>query len=81
MASENAGMSNDKACGNHAHRKSEVSYERSIRVGLVGPKPYPKGEGDGQWVNIPIPSYYCYGKGGTQEDRLSVPNGHGAFPT
>ena len=65
IASENAGMSNDKACENHAHRKSEVSYARSIRVGLVGPKPNPKGKGDGQWVNIPIPSNSCFkAKGG-----------------
>ena len=65
MASENAGMSNDKACENHAHRKSKVSYARSIRVGLVGPKPNPKGRGDGQWVNIPIPSNSCFkAKGG-----------------
>ena len=65
IASENAGMSNVKACGNHAHRKSEVSYERSIRVGLVGPKPNPKGRGDGQRVNIPVPSNSCFkAKGG-----------------
>jgi hypothetical protein len=81
LASENDGMSSVKACGNHVHRKSEVSYARLIRVGLVGPKLDPEGEGDGQCVNIHIPSYYCYGKGETQEDRLSVPNGHGAFPT
>ena len=29
--------------------------EGSIRVGLVGPKPRPKGVGDGQLVNIPVP--------------------------
>ena len=74
-------MSSVKACGNHAHRKSKVSYARLIRVGLVGPKLNPEGVGDGQWVNIPIPPNYCYGKGGTQEDRLSVPTGHGASPT
>jgi hypothetical protein len=48
-------MSSVKACENHARRKPKVSYARSIRVGLVGPKPNPKGEGDGQWVNIPTP--------------------------
>jgi hypothetical protein len=41
LASENDGMSSVKACGNHVHRKSEVSYARLIRVGLVGPKPHP----------------------------------------
>ena len=55
LTSENASMSSVKACENHAHRKSEVSYARLIRVGLVGPKLNPAGEGDGQWVNIPIP--------------------------
>jgi hypothetical protein len=53
-------MSSDKACENHAHRKSKVSYGRLFRVGLVGPKPYPEGEGDGQWVNIPIPPDFCF---------------------
>ncbi len=63
--SENAGMSSVKACEKHAHRKPKVSYARSIRVGLVGPKPNPKGIGDGQWVNIPIPPDYCFkAKGG-----------------
>ena len=38
LASENDGMSSVKACGNHVHRKSKVSYARLIRVGLVGPK-------------------------------------------
>ncbi len=58
-------MSSVKACGKHAHRKSKVSYARLIRVGLVGPKLNPKGVGDGQWVNIPIPPYRCFkAKGG-----------------
>ena len=60
MASENAGISSVKACENHAHRKSKVSYARSIRVGLVGPKLNPEGVGDGQWVNIPIPPDSCF---------------------
>ena len=47
LTSENDGMSSVKACENHAHRKSKVSYARFIRVGLVGPKLYPEGEGDG----------------------------------
>jgi hypothetical protein len=32
----------------------KVSDARSIRVGLVGPKPRPSGVGDGQQVNIPV---------------------------
>ena len=73
-------MSSVKACEKHVHRKPKVSYERLIRVGLVGPKPNPKGVGDGQQVNIPAPSGFCYGSGGTQTGRLSVPIGHGASP-
>ena len=60
VTSENVGMSNVKACENHAHRKPEVSYATSIGVGLVRPKPYPYGEGDGQWVNTPIPLDLCF---------------------
>ena len=33
----------------------KVSDGRSVRVGLVGPKPRPAGVGDGQQVNIPVP--------------------------
>jgi hypothetical protein len=41
-------------CENHNRRKSKVSDGRSVRVGLVGPKPRPAGVGDGQPVNIPV---------------------------
>ena len=81
MTSENVGMSSAKACENHAHRKPKVSYATFIGVGLVRPKPNPNGVGDGQQVNIPAPLNFCYGKGGTQEGRLGMPNGHGVFPT
>ena len=53
--SENAGMSNRKACEIHAHRKSKVSWATTIVPGLVGPKARPKGVVDGQQVNIPVP--------------------------
>ena len=53
--SEYAGMSNDKAGENPARRKPEVSWGRQFRPGLGGPKPRPKGVGDGQQVNIPAP--------------------------
>ena len=46
--SENAGMSSAKVCEKHTHRKPEVSYATLIDVGSVGPKPRPKGVGDGQ---------------------------------
>ena len=39
LGSENAGMSNDKAGENPAHRKSKVSWATIIVPGLVGPKP------------------------------------------
>ena len=53
--SANVGMSSEKTCENHVHRKSKVSDGRSIRVGLVGPKARPEGVADGQQVNNPVP--------------------------
>ena len=35
---------------------SKVSDGRSVRVGLVGPKPRLRSVGDGQPVNIPAPT-------------------------
>ena len=52
---------------NRTRRKPKVSYGRSVRVGLVGPKPRPRGVGDGQLVNIPAPPM----------DRFKVKEGHG----
>jgi hypothetical protein len=75
--SENAGMSSVKVCEKHIHRKPEVSYATLIDVGLVGPKPRPKGVGDGQPVNIPVPPP-SLSLWGTQSGKLSVPTGHGA---
>ena len=49
-------------CEKHIHRKSKVSDGRLIRVGLVGPKPRPKGVGDGQQVNIPVPPNWSRGR-------------------
>ena len=40
---------------NRMRRKPEVSDGRTIPVGLAGPKPRPKGVGDGQQVNNPVP--------------------------
>ena len=47
QGSENAGMSSVKVCENHPRRKSKVSYATLVVVGLAGPKPRPKGVGDG----------------------------------
>ena len=63
-------------CANHIHRKPKVSYARSIRVGLVGPKLRPRGVSDGQLVIIPAP-LFAYGMMGTQKGKWSVPIGHG----
>jgi hypothetical protein len=39
---------------------SKVSDGRSVRVGLVGPKPRLRSVGDGQTVNIPLPVMGVY---------------------
>ena len=54
-------------CENHIHRKPKVSDGRSVRVGLVGPKPRPQGVGDGHPVNIPEPLNGS--EGGTQRGK------------
>ena len=53
--SENAGMSSVRDVSKRPHRMAEVSSARFILGGLVGPKPRPKGVGDGQTVDIPLP--------------------------
>ena len=60
LGSENAGMSNNKAGENPAHRKSKVSWATVIVPGLVGPKPRRASVGDGQQVNIPVLAHICY---------------------
>ncbi len=55
QTSANAGMSSVRRVSKRAHRMAEGSYGRFILVGLVGPKPRPKGVGDGQTVDIPLP--------------------------
>ena len=37
IPNENAGMSSEKACENHAHRKSKISWVKFVFPGLVGP--------------------------------------------
>jgi hypothetical protein len=51
--SENVNMSSDKTGENPVHRKSKVSSGRFVLWRLVGPKPRPKGVGDGHTVDIP----------------------------
>ncbi len=45
--SENVGISSKKTGENPVHRKPKVSWATSIDPGLGGPKPRPKGVGDG----------------------------------
>ncbi len=52
--SENVGISNHNLDEKSGHRKTEVSWATLIVPGLVGPKPRPKGVGDGQQVDIPV---------------------------
>ena len=60
-------MSNDKPGENPGRRKPKVSCARVIRAGLAGPKPRPKGVGDGERVNIPVLPRWS--GGGTEKDR------------
>jgi hypothetical protein len=75
-------MSSEKADEKSAHRKPEGSYGRIIRVGLVGPKPYP-GEREKAMDNRLVILYRLSAdqddKGGTQEGQPGAPNGHGAL--
>ena len=68
-ASANAGTSSVKAGEKPARRKSKVSWATLIVPGSVGPKPRPKGVGDGQLVHIPAPPRVRYTDGGTKEGR------------
>ena len=46
--------------------------EGSSSQGQSGPKPRPKGVGDGQQVDIPVPPYHRLNDGGTQKDKVTV---------
>src|SRR5436189_3068184 len=82
--SANAGTSSVKAGEKPARRKSKVSWATLIDPGSVGPKPRPKGVGDGQQVHIPVPPrvrYHRWGDGGGQAIRAigcARPRAYGA---
>ena len=57
---------------NRIGRKSKVSDGRSVRVGLVGPKPRPRGVGDGKQANIPVPALHVISPDGTEKDRSAA---------
>jgi hypothetical protein len=46
--------------------------EGSSAQGQSGPKPRPKGVGDGKQVDIPVPPRFRLSEGGTQEGRVSA---------
>ena len=48
-------MSSEKESENLSRQKPKVSQARFVLLGLAGPKPRPKGVGDGQPVDIPAP--------------------------
>ena len=64
---ENAGTSSVKVGEKPARRKSKVSWATLIVPGLVGPKPRPKGVGDGQLAQIPVPPDVRYHQWGDEE--------------
>ena len=55
----------------HAAESRRVPGEGSSTQGKSGPKPRPKGVGDGQPVDIPVPQWLVTSEAGTQEDRHS----------
>ena len=69
---ENVGISNKNPTVKVGHRKPKVSWATQIDPGLGGPKPRPKGVGDGQQVNIPVPCIFRYQDGVVEKDRLSA---------
>ena len=70
--SANPGMSSEKPSENLGRRKPQGSEARFVLFCSGGPKPRPKGVGDGQQVDIPVPPLYRLSDGGTQEDRVSA---------
>ena len=66
MGSENVGMSNRNPGESPGHRNPKVSLAMTINQGLGGPKAQPKGEADGQPVNIPAPEHIILKNDGVQ---------------
>ena len=54
-SSENAGISSESIVRIYAVESLRVPGEGSSAQGKSGPKPRPKGVGDGQRVDIPVP--------------------------
>src|SRR5699024_6202731 len=67
--SENAGMSNEKRVRISFTESLRFLEEGSSEQGQSGPKPRPKGVGDGQQVDIRVPPRNRSSDGVTQEDK------------
>ena len=57
-SSENAGMSSENYVGIIMAENLRFPGEGSSAQGKSGPKPRPRGVGDGQQVDIPVPKVY-----------------------
>ena len=68
---ENAGMSNERAVRIRSAESLRFPEEGSSSQGKSGPKPRPKGVGDGQQVEIPVPPRDRLSDGVTQKGRRS----------
>lgn len=64
-------MSNEKRVRISFTESLRFPEEGSSTQGKSGPKPRPKGVGDGQQVEIPVPPHNRLNDGETQEDKKS----------
>src|SRR5690625_466962 len=65
-------MSNEKRLRISFTESLRLPEEGSSTQGKSGPKPRPKGVGDGQQVDIPVPPRHRLSDGATQEDKESA---------
>ena len=70
-SSENAGISSESKVRIFTVENLRFPGEGSSAQGKSGPKPRPKGVGDGQQVEIPVLPLFVMREVGTQEDKLS----------
>ena len=70
-SSENAGISSESKVRIFTVENLRFPGEGSSAQGKSGPKPRPKGVGDGQQVEIPVLPSLVMREVGTQEDKLS----------
>jgi hypothetical protein len=70
-SSENAGISSESKVRIFTVENLRFPGEGSSAQGKSGPKPRPKGVGDGQQVEIPVLPLFVIREVGTQGDKLS----------